>query len=146
MSAVSVHPSGVVLLLGVESLLTPRRTALSLLLLWWACVVALPQGLAGLGQLPALSRHYVEHRADDQELSWLSFLLLHYGDPEHQAAEDHSALVLSTQSVGAGVGLHESSAAPRLNLEQPPLQRYWVAQQIGRPSGEGRGLFRPPMS
>lgn len=122
------------------------RRLSGVLLLWWVLLSAVPHGQAVVGALPDLMAHYSQHRASDGEVSLASFLLLHYADPEHAAAEDHSALPLCQAASGSplATGAMEKPLVP--DAVASVARIYWYARCIGQPRGSALGVFRPPMA
>ncbi len=53
-----------------------------------------------IAQLPHLAEHFEEHAQIDPDLSWTEFLVMHYGNTEHNelADESHDALPLNANS------------------------------------------------
>ena len=45
------------------------------------------QFLAEMVKIPSLIEHFQEHKAANQDLSFFTFLKMHYGDPEHQKSD-----------------------------------------------------------
>lgn len=66
------------------------RYSLSFMLITIIAVQSLMPGLRvlELGKLPALIHHYKSHRSLNSDLSFISFLELHYSNPAHHE-QDH---------------------------------------------------------
>lgn len=71
-----------------------RKTAILLLLLYLGTAVLPVPIRAELFKLPRLMEHFLEHRAEVSDFSFVDFLLLHYGEgyKAHQSAHNHSEL------------------------------------------------------
>ena len=83
------------------------------------------QFLAEMVKIPILLEHFQEHKAVNQNLGFIAFLKMHYGDPEHQKSDArHDTLPLKA---------HTSAHAETFVclLETPPSVFEPISQDIG---------------
>jgi hypothetical protein len=78
-----------------------RKSAIYIMALFTLCTAILPgQGMAELQKIPMLIGHYQHHleEHDGDQLSFTSFLWMHYGDSsKHKTEESHEDLPLYHQ-------------------------------------------------
>jgi len=74
--------------------LVNRLTGISLLFVYLFAVLVPASVKDELGKLDQLIAHYIEHKAETPELSFFSFIQLHYGEEfaEHQSDHNHADL------------------------------------------------------
>lgn len=84
--------------------------------------------------LPGLWRHYQEHRVEQQELSFLGFIALHYGDRHHRD-NDRTHQELPFQHHKDHGGIDHAICAPlkALGALPPPPARADGLQQGLKP-------------
>jgi hypothetical protein len=124
-----------------------RRSTFSLIVLFWVQAYLLGPELL---KLPALVMHYVEHCTEEEELGFMTFLDLHYADPDHQenGDDDHEQLPYhhhhgAVDCCGAPVYLAQSIRSlvvPASSL--PPVGPLPTEEELL--SGHTRGLIQPP--
>jgi hypothetical protein len=109
-----------------------KRYAASLLLAFFLLTTFVPPAAwQALGQLAALETHFEEHQKENPRITFLDFLILHYGSDfkKHQSEHDHSKLPLkhSTPSVSATIVL---SPPVEIWLFNPNFQRTIVEKRL----------------
>lgn len=82
-----------------------------------------------LAKMDHLIQHFIEHRKQSSELSFLSFLSLHYGESfsQHQDDHDHADLPgkhgpIHTHAILCGCLISDLPENLKLELRLPPLQ------------------------
>ncbi len=106
--------------------------------------------LPELAKIPQLIEHFREHQRENKVLGFISFLKMHYADPEHQRkdASRHGSLPLKSVTSAHAEVVVLSETTPSVFLEK----KVEITPNLQLPSSENRfsdsknrqSVFQPP--
>jgi hypothetical protein len=105
-----------------------------------------------ISRIPALAKHYVEHKAEKADLSLVEFLWLHYVDAAHPTdpSHNHHSLPFHTHCGHSGIhmafelAIDDNTSQPLAPVESAAFTaaNFYYNQYL--PSGYQSRFFQPP--
>jgi hypothetical protein len=106
--------------------------------------------LPELAKIPQLMHHFYEHQLENERIDFLSFLKMHYADPEHQQrdASRHGSLPLKTMTSAHAETLVLSETTPSVfTIENPVFLKKTTTPSIENFFFDSKirfSVFQPP--